>query len=397
MVDWNDMTQVMTSGSLALVNGKMVVTLTDPYYYQGGNLLIGFQQTVISGGAYSSATWYGVTANGASIGGHGTGTSMAQRNFLPKMNIEYVPGVVPACPNPKYLAVANVTDHSAVASWKAVAGATWEYALVAGEAEPTEFISTDLNEIALNNLADATDYVFYLRRACDENTYSDVLSVEFTTEAFEATLPFAENFEDVNHWKFINGTEPNAWYITDNLFISNDGGVSNTYTTSVASRTFATILINFEEPGTYTFAYDWMANGDYDLDEEEAYDYMRVALVPENAVITAGTPALPEGHIALDNGGLYGATAWQHLVKDDVEVVPGRWKLVVAWFNDDSDGDQTPAAIDNISIRHKAFPTDIEAGAGIESKAVKFIYNNQVYILLNGTVYNITGQKVEIK
>ena len=397
MVDWNDMTQVMTSGSLALVNGKMVVTLTDPYYYQGGNLLIGFQQTVISGGAYSSATWYGVTANGASIGGHGTGTSMAQRNFLPKMNIEYVPGVVPACPNPKYLAVANVTDHSAVASWKAVAGATWEYALVAGEAEPTEFISTDLNEIALNNLADATDYVFYLRRACGENTYSDVLSVEFTTEAFEATLPFAENFEDVNHWKFINGTEPNAWYITDNLFISNDGGVSNTYTTSATSRTFATILINFEEPGTYTFAYDWMANGDYDLDEEEAYDYMRVALVPENAVITAGTPALPEGHIALDNGGLYGATAWQHLVKDDVEVVPGRWKLVVAWFNDDSDGDQTPAAIDNISIRHKAFPTDIEAGAGIESKAVKFIYNNQVYILLNGTVYNITGQKVEIK
>ena len=142
-----------------------------------------------------------------------------------------------------------------------------------------------------------------------------------------------------------------------------------------------------------------MAYGDYDDESEEVelYDYMRVALVPENAVITAGTPALPEGHIALDNGGLYGATAWQHLVKDDVEVVPGRWKLLVAWFNDDSDGDQTPAAIDNISIRHKAFPTDIEAGAGIESKAVKFIYNNQVYILLNGTVYNITGQKVEIK
>ena len=395
LADWNTMTQVMTSGSLALVNGKMVVTLTDPYYYQGGNLLIGFKQTVASGGDYSSATWYGATATGASIGGHGT--SVAQRNYLPKINFEYVPGVVPACPNPKYLAISEITANSAVASWKAVEGATWEYALVAGEAEPTEYIQTTENEIALSNLDDATDYVFYLRRACGENTYSDVLSVEFTTDAFVATLPFVENFEGENHWKLINGTEPNAWVINEQLFISNDGGVNNQYTNSVASRTFATILINFEETGTYTFAYDWQANGDYDLDEGEAYDYLRVALVPENAEITAGMASLPAGHIALDNGGLYGVTTWQRLVKDDVEVTPGLWKLLVAWFNDDSDGDQTPAAIDNISIKHKAYPTDIEAGAGIESKAVKFIYNDQVYILLNGAVYNITGQKVELK
>lgn len=395
--DWSDMTQVMTSASLELVNGKMVVTLTNPYQYQGGNLLIGFKQTVASGDpqVYSQAYWYGVSATGASIGGHGAGYSLAQRNFLPKMTIEYVPGVAPACPNPKYLAVSNVTDNSAVASWKAVEGATWEYALVAGEAEPTLFSQTTESEITLTDLLDATDYVFYLRRACGENVYSDALSVGFTTEAFEATLPFAENFEGANHWKFINGTQTNAWYITDNLFVSNDGGVSNAYTNSVSSATFATILINFEENGTYTFSYDWKANGEEF--EGELVDYMRVALVPGDAVLTAGVQALPAGYIALDNGGLSLATNWQHHVSDDVEVTPGLWKFVVAWFNDDAEGDQTPGAIDNISINHKAYPTDIESGAGIESQALKFIFNDQVYILLNGEVYNVTGQKVELK
>ena len=106
---------------------------------------------------------------------------------------------------------------------------------------------------------------------------------------------------------------------------------------------------------------------------------------------------MPKGYLALDNGGLYGATSWQHY-QVDTTLTAGEYKLVIAWFNDDSDGDQTPAAIDNISIALRPdTPTAIETGAGIENKAVKFIYNNQVYIMLNGVIYNITGQKVEMK
>ena len=80
-----------------------------------------------------------------------------------------------------------------------------------------------------------------------------------------------------------------------------------------------------------------------------------------------------------------------------VEVDPALYYVVFAWRNDNSTGAQAPAAVDNIVIRHTDFPTDIESGAGIESNAVKFIHNDQVYIMINGAVYNVTGQKVELK
>lgn len=408
LTDWNAMTKVMNEASLNIIDNQMVITFDEAYQYQGGNLLIGIKQTASTTGTNAKHTyWYGVSASGASFGGYGDGNNVAQRNFLPKMLINYVPGVAPACPNPKNLVVSGITDSEATFSWKAVEGATWEYALVEGAAEPASFIATTENTVTLNELAEATDYTFYLRRACGEDGYSDLtLSVAFTTELHMETLPFEEDFEANAHaWKFVNGEQPNAWTIGnaasnggDNaLYISNDGGVSNAYTNDVAVASFATVLIDFNRPGTFTFAYDWKANGDYNVEENEQYDYLRVVLVPASAVLTAGTPSLPEGYIALDGGGLYGATEWQHYVADDVEVVPGQYKLVFAWFNDESDGEDTPAAIDNISIKHKDNPTDIQSGAGIENKAVKFIYNNQVYILLNGNVYNITGQKVELR
>ena len=94
-------------------------------------------------------------------------------------------------------------------------------------------------------------------------------------------------------------------------------------------------------------------------------DYLRVVLVPASATLVAGNPALPEGYIALDNGGLYGATDWQHH-SSDAEIEAGQYKLVFAWFNDDSDGDDTPAAIDNISIQEKGQETGlINGNAGI--------------------------------
>lgn len=408
LTDWNAMTKVMNEASLNIIDNQMVITFDEAYQYQGGNLLIGIKQTASTTGTNAKHTyWYGVSANGASFGGYGDGNNVAQRNFLPKMLINYVPGVAPACPNPKNLVVSGITDSEATFSWKAVEGATWEYALVEGAAEPASFIATTENTVTLNELAEATDYTFYLRRACGEDGYSDAtISVAFTTELHMETLPFEEDFEANAHaWKFVNGEQPNAWTIGnaasnggDNaLYISNDGGVSNAYTNDVAVASFATVLIDFNRPGTFTFAYDWKAKGDYNVEENEQYDYLRVVLVPASAVLTAGTPSLPEGYIALDGGGLYGVTEWQHYVADDVEVVPGQYKLVFAWFNDESDGEDTPAAIDNISIKHKDNPTDIQSGAGIENKAVKFIYNNQVYILLNGNVYNITGQKVELR
>lgn len=408
LTDWNAMTKVMNEASLNIIDNQMVITFDEAYQYQGGNLLIGIKQTASTASTNAKHTyWYGVSANGASFGGYGDGNNVAQRNFLPKMLINYVPGVAPACPNPKNLAVSGITDSEATFSWKAVEGATWEYALVQGAAEPASFIATTENTVTLNDLAEATDYTFYLRRACGDDGYSDAtLSVPFTTEIHVEAVPFVEDFEGNGSWKFVNGSEPNAWVIGNAannggekaLYISNNNGADNTYTKDDAvSASFATILLNFDQTGEYTFAYDWKANGDYNVEEGELYDYLRVVLVPASATLEAGNPALPEGYIALDNGGLYGATDWQHY-SSDAEIEAGQYKLVFAWFNDESDGDDTPAAIDNISIQEKGPETGLEGNAGIfnNGEAFKFLRDNKVFILVNGVIYDATGRKVEV-
>ena len=328
------------------------------------------------------------------------------RNFLPKMLINYVPGVAPACPAPKNLAVSGISDSEASFSWTAVEGADYEYALVEGAVEPIEFLAAAENPLVLSNLTESTDYTFYLRRACGVDGYSDTISVAFTTDVHVDVVPFVEDFEADGAWKFINGTEPNAWVIGNAaakdgekaLYISNNGA-DNTYTKDDAvSASYATILLEFAQAGEYTFAYDWKANGDYSIEDNELYDYLRVVLVPASATLVAGNPALPEGYIALDNGGLYGATDWQHY-SSDAEIEAGQYKLVFAWFNDESDGDDTPAAIDNISIQEKGQETGlINGNAGIfnNGEAFKFLRDNKVFILVNGIIYDATGRKVEV-
>ena len=132
---------------------------------------------------------------------------------------------------------------------------------------------------------------------------------------------------------------------------------------------------------------------------------MRAALVPADVVLTPGEQPtgltatnLPAGWIAIDeNAALVDQSAWQNK-SVIVPVESGLYRVVFVWINDDSFSDGVPAAIDNLSIVHKDYPTDIEgANAGKDTKAIKFIRDNHVYIMLNGKVYNVTGQAVELK
>ena len=412
--DWDAMTQVMTAASLSIVDEKMVVTFDQPFQYEGGNLMIGIKQTVA--GTWAGCNWYGVTTTGASMGGYGTGTSFAQRNFLPKMTIEYAPGVGPACPNPKHLAVSDETYDGATFTWKAVAGASWEYAVVQANMELLpDYIAVpaDANSIVVTGLAESTDYIFYLRRACGEDGNSEAVSIEFSTLEFAQVVSFeySDEFESAAGWKFINGDQTNAWMIgsaaaeeSNALYISNNGA-AYAYDDEATSVSYATKLFDFTVDGTFTISYDYKCVGEYN-EEDGALDYMRVALIPADVELTAGVLAagltsttLPAEWIALDGAqALVSQAAWTLKSAVTPTIAAGLHRLVFVWTNDDADSDGAPAAIDNLLIKHLDYPTDFEnADSNIGSKAVKFIRNNQVYILINGVVYNITGQKVEVK
>lgn len=399
LVDWNSLTQVMVAGNLSIQNNKMVVTLSEPFQYTGDNLLIGFKQT--AEGSYVGCSWYGKNTTGASIGGYGTGNNMTQRNFLPKMTIGYVPGQAPSCMWAMHLEVSDITTAGATFSWDEVEGANWEYAVVLASSNeaPTAFAPA-ATPLVLDNLSEATAYVFYLRNNCgDEN--SKLVSLAFSTIEDIESLPYSTSFADAAGWKLAN--DPNAWIISEGeLYISNNGA-TYAYDDATPSVSFATKLFDFEQGGTYTVSYDWKCVGEYN-EEDGAIDFMRAALVPADVELIQGVQPtgltatnLPAGWIAIDeNAALVNQEELQH--KSVVVPVTGLYRVVFVWINDDSYSDGVPAAIDNLSITHKDYPTDIEgANAGKDTKAIKFIRDNHVYIMLNGKVYNVTGQAVELK
>ena len=95
------------------------------------------------------------------------------------------------------------------------------------------------------------------------------------------------------------------------------------------------------------------------------YDFLRVLLVPSNVELTAnagvtGGADVPTGWVDLA-GRLNDVTDWQHL--DTVINIPtaGNYQIVFCWRNDSSQGDQDPAAIDNISISLTVGIEDVEA------------------------------------
>ena len=396
LVNWDNLTQVMVAGNLSIVDNKMVVTLSEPFQYQGDNLLIGFKQTVA--GSYVSCSWYGKNTTGASIGGYGTGNNMAQRNFLPKMTIGYVPGQAPACMWATHLNVSNITVDGATIAWDEVEGANWEYALVLAGEEPVAYAAAT-NPMVLDNLFENTAYDFYLRNNCGEEN-SKLVSIAFSTIENIETIPYETQFQDAATWKLENSD--NAWTFDGNLFISNDG-VNYGYDEDAASVSYATKLFDFDVAGEYTFTYFWKSVGEFN-DEDGAIDYLRVALIPAAVELTAGVAPegltaenLPAGWIALDGGEALVST--EIFTRQDaiVNVPAGHYRVAFIWINDESYSDGEPAAINCLYVKRGDATGIQEGNAGFDSKAVKFIENDHVYILINGSVYNVTGQKVERK
>lgn len=110
LMDWNTLEKVYT-GSLSISSGKMKMTFDTPFEYQGGNLLVGINQTMP--GSFTECTWYGTTASGASMGGS-SWTEIIQQDFLPYVSFDLL---ATAYPEPTALAVYDITSTSAEISW----------------------------------------------------------------------------------------------------------------------------------------------------------------------------------------------------------------------------------------------------------------------------------------
>ena len=174
LADYASMTKVMDAAHLEISGNKLVVTLDAPYQYMGGNLMIGFLQTV--SGTYSSASFYGVTATGASLGGYGS--SVGQQNFLPKVTFDYTPGQAPSCAPVSSLSYSDLAARSVKLSWNLNDDSQTAWQICLNDDENNLIAADSHQDFLLEGLTPETEYSVKVRPDCGGD-WSNAIS--FTT------------------------------------------------------------------------------------------------------------------------------------------------------------------------------------------------------------------------
>ena len=337
----------------------MTIVFDQPYTYNGGNLLIQFNNPVTNSSAYHRYYFTGIEATGASY------CYGDQEDFLPKVTFTYEPAATSGTPKPTGFAVNNILHNQADLSWNENGTATSWQICVNGDEE--NLITATTNPFTLTGLTPLTAYTVKVRSVGSPNSdWSTARSFTTTAQATIVGDSWSDDFEGAScGWELINGTPSNKWCWgtatsnggTHSLYVSNDNGATTTYDGN-NTKIFATKLLQFAD-GKYEFSFDWLCKG------ESTYDFLRVALVPASITLTAGTdyntitqPGLPSGWIALDGGKLNLQQSWQNK-SVAINVAAGNYYMVLAWRNET--GAYPPAAaVDNVSITKVACDYDVE-------------------------------------
>ncbi|MDR2907226.1 MAG: M6 family metalloprotease domain-containing protein [Bacteroidales bacterium] len=168
---------------------------------------------------------------------------------------------------------------------------------------------------------------------------------------------FTEDFEgEVADWHTINGTQTNQWYVGSataskgekSAYISNDDANTNAYTTNEVSMVHLYYDVTFpESTDSFDLFFDFKGIGQSNSAGTLGRDFMEIRVVETTETPVAGE-ALVLG-LNLDTLMLY--NAWQQVHYALPSAYSGKTqRLVFSWYNNNSLGEQTPAAVDAIII-----------------------------------------------
>ncbi|MBO7481676.1 MAG: carboxypeptidase-like regulatory domain-containing protein [Bacteroidales bacterium] len=154
------------------------------------------------------------------------------------------------------------------------------------------------------------------------------------------------------------------------MYISNDGGVSNSYNSGSTSYVYAYREINVTSTNYYFIDFDWMAYG------EDNYDNLRFFIIPTslNPNLTGGAPndmsnninTNPAGWNDVGLGILTNMSDWQHAHIETI-IEADSYYLVFFWKNDGSAGNNPSGTIDNIEVSKTPGPFVVSSVSNIRS------------------------------
>ena len=217
--------------------------------------------------------------------------------------------------------------------------------------------------------------------------------------SFGQNIIYSCDFEDDAEnagWTLVNDDQTNQWYIgsaasnggSNGLYITNDGGATNEYTfDDVELTVYAYRTIEITENTICNVSFDWMSEGEF------YYDYALAFIIPNGSDFSDfdniwiddydsnSLYDVPSGWIYISNSIMNGVTSWQNSTRRIV-LAQGTYNLVFFWKNNESDGENPPVAIDNISIIKEA-PATLPYTCNFENAT-----ENEKWILANCDYYN---------
>ena len=274
---------------------------------------------------------------------------------------------IPACAEPTGLATMDVTTTTADITWNAVDGESyyvtyWEEGAVDSFGINNAALTDGV--LQLNLLSPNTTYSWYVSTICSDGSFANSFqTMTFTTPNVPVALPYEQNFEtfpeDITDFT-IQGSGSNQWVIgsaafmpvdpTDStetghsLYISNDNGATNNYSTSSTSNAYAILDVEFgDTPMEYHLTFDYKLEGE---GTSYKYDYLSVYLVDGN--VTVPINGIPSGIALLYQSNF--VSDWTHADYILENVTGTAKKIVFYWSNDSYGGTNPPAAVDNIAI-----------------------------------------------
>jgi len=243
---------------------------------------------------------------------------------------------------------ATLSNNNVMLSWSAPAGTT---PLGYNVYRSQSLIPINATPISQTNYIDQTvsSGIIYDFRVCAVYAAGESIS----TNSVHIKLPsptdgFITTFEDgsTNGWIVINGTFVNRWIVGTgtaassirSIYISNDNS-QNVYTTTEKYSIvhfFRDIVYASETGNTLSFDFRGVAEMDF--------DYLRVYLCEPVYAPVAGS--VPSGILLGEYSG-YNIWSSQTINLPDLPVNTVK-RIIFTWKNDFYEGDQPPAAVDNI-------------------------------------------------
>ena len=306
------------------------------------------------------------------------------------LTYSFTPATI-TCPRVNNLAAFNYGPNSFDLSWQPGGTETsWNVTyLVQGDSTTLVSTTTSTPNYTVSGLTPNTRYAVSVSAICagDEESLERTLTAVtlFTTPA---SLPYVCGFEDQtenSNWTLVNNPATNVWSIGsatcagtsgNSLYVSNDNGTTNAYNKNAASTVFAVRDITLDTAARYyALSFDYKGIG------ETNTDYLKVWLAKDYpAQVTAnnlGTGTDVEGatYVAVNGSQYLGRSEnWTHvnhiLQRTDGWGDNGLLRIYLMWRNNNVDGSNPPAAIDNIAVKGYtcAMPQNLAANDSVATQ-----------------------------